>query len=335
MTPLFLLPLKIAGSRYEPLIKNIRQELKKHDLIYKPFFYLSDEFGCVQDTVNIGIPFYLARPELVELNRWVGSERRETLEDHQIKALLRHECGHALFYAYNLGKNKTARKLFGRFNSKRIPLSEVDPLTTNYVNYLERWGAASMGYSRTHPEEDFSDTFAAWLDPHEDHSSYQGNALKKLKFIEKIAHRYARKKPHPSSQDLHKPQSEMKETLEFFFRKYFGAFDLESFRQKATGFLDHHLKEVFSMPSSISRGKRTAAEFLEKNKARLIRQTLHPSKRSSKHLTGINDIIEKSIERSQILHLTLPTQNTKKMIKIFSALLGLMSTLLKENGRLN
>lgn len=332
MTPIFSLSLKIQNSIFEKLIREVKRELQKHRLAYKPHFYLSDEFGCVEGTVNIGIPFYMASPELEELNREVGSEKHQALEDHQLKALLRHECGHAFFYAYGLQRNKTAQKLFGNFESKRVSIKNIPLEPGSHVDYLERWGAASQGYSRTHPEEDFSDTFAAWLDPAERKNTYQGQALKKMKWIERTVKKVSGEKPLSLPTELHKPYTALKETVENFFRHHFGAFDLEAFRQKATGFLDSHLKEAFSMPNPLQpkRNVILASSFLEKNKRHWIREN-----RRSLKTPLMLCLTQKSIERAHALHLTVSKKNLSKAKKIFSAILVLMGTLIEEKGRVN
>jgi heat-inducible transcriptional repressor len=46
-------------------------------------------------------------------------------------------------------------------------------------------------------------------------------------------------------------------------------------------------------------------------------------------------LIEKSIERTQTLQMSIPGENTQKARRIFSALLVLMATLIEENGRLD
>lgn len=330
MTPIHLLEIQLQGSKIDRLIRQVRKELKSNHLVFNPSFYLSDEFGCVKETINVGIPFYMVDSELEELNRIVGSEKYKVLEDHQIKALLRHECGHAFFYAYEIEKNKTANRLFESFDSKPIPLKRTDPKSPDYVDYLGLWGAASVGYSQTHPEEDFSDTFGAWLDPSENKYSFHGKALKKLEFMEKLTHKYAGKKPHPASEDFHRPQHSIKETVESFFQRRFGPFDLEAFKQKATGFIDHHLTRAFLAHPSHLKTVIYASQFLKNHKKQIIRET----RKWVRNPSWLNYLIEKSIERTHSLQLAVPGGNIKRARKIFSAILMLLTTLLEEKGRI-
>ncbi len=326
MTPVYLIPIQLQGSRMEKLIRSIRQELSKKKFTLKPVFYLSDEFGCVQNTINIGIPFYMAHSELEKLNQSFGSEKHQTLTDFQIKALLRHECGHAFFYAYEIYKNRQAQNLFGNFSAKRIPLERINWTPDECVDYIEKREVATIGYTRTHPEEDFSNTFAAWLDSQENQTSYTGKALQKLQFIDRLIHRYRGRKSKAASKEFHKPYESLRDPLAIFFEKHFGPFDLESIHQKATGFIDDHLRHAFSSYTS----KLAASTFLERNKRRLYKKMKDRSKKKS----WIRPLIEKSIDRSKALCLYVPGGNSQKALKIFSATLSLMITLIEENQRI-
>jgi hypothetical protein len=152
-----------------------------------------------------------------------------------------------------------------------------------------------------------------------------------MQLITHLTRRYAGQKPKSLDRELHKPYTEIKETLGSFFERHFGTVDLESFHQKATGSLDHHLRRAFSMNPARRRNLPSAAHFLERNRKWLIRQ----SRRQVKRPSWLDHIIQKSIERSKALHLVIPSGNSERARKIFCALLVLMTTLLEENGRLD
>src|SRR5262245_62327485 len=68
-TPIRLLGLKIEGTRLEPIVKEFLGELDRAGIKrLRPRFYLTTEWGVPFDTIAIGIPFYLARPDLTELH---------------------------------------------------------------------------------------------------------------------------------------------------------------------------------------------------------------------------------------------------------------------------
>lgn len=331
LTPISYIPLQIKNSPLERLIKEILQEIRRKNLLMTPEFYLSDEFGCVQNTATIGIPFYLAHPDLQELDRLVGSQKGQILTEGHIKSILRHECGHAFFYTYEVYKKNKALKIFGDFDSRSISLQNIVPDSDDYVDYLARCGTASAGYSQTHPEEDFADTFGACVDPNFKKTSVQGMAVKKLDYAKDLMQKYAGKNISGLAHEFHKPASEIKETLESFFRRRFGPFDIKYFRREATGYADLHLKRVFSSHAPLDRNHISAARFLEKNKKWFIERSRSWTKKPA--LT--EQLVLKSIERAKVLRMTLAKANFQKARKIFSANLALMVTLMQENGRID
>src|SRR5262249_43691815 len=71
----------------------------------------------------------------------------------------RHEAGHVLQVAFQLHRRRRWRELFGP-SSRRYPrYYRPNPASRRYVNHLPLW------YAQSHPDEDFAETFAAWLTP--------------------------------------------------------------------------------------------------------------------------------------------------------------------------
>ena len=100
-TPLRDLGLQIAGTRLEPIVAEFIAELDAAQVPIKPRCYLSTEWGVPFGTIAIGMPFYLARPDLTELH----AERVGHIEGFNrtdILRYLRHEMGHVVNYAYKL-----------------------------------------------------------------------------------------------------------------------------------------------------------------------------------------------------------------------------------------
>ena len=69
------LSLKIQGTRLEILINELYQELGNAGISFKPKTYLADEWGCPDGVPVIGIPFYLADPELCKLEGQIDWHR--------------------------------------------------------------------------------------------------------------------------------------------------------------------------------------------------------------------------------------------------------------------
>ena len=73
--------------------------------------------------------------------------------------ILRHEAGHAIENAFKLRRRRRRRELFG---STREPYPEFyapRPYSKSFVIHLDAW------YAQSHPDEDFAETFAVWLQP--------------------------------------------------------------------------------------------------------------------------------------------------------------------------
>ena len=70
------LGLAIEGTRLEPIIQQLYEELERAGISLKPPVYLSDEWGCPEGIPVIGIPFYLADERLSRLE----DELREGVE---------------------------------------------------------------------------------------------------------------------------------------------------------------------------------------------------------------------------------------------------------------
>jgi hypothetical protein len=76
---------------------------------------------------------------------------------------LRHETGHAINYAFELWKRKDWAQTFGDFRRPYRDVFPSNPWSHDYVRYLHR--AGEYHYAQKHPDEDFAESFAVWLDP--------------------------------------------------------------------------------------------------------------------------------------------------------------------------
>jgi hypothetical protein len=63
------LGLHISGSALEPCIAQLHTELSDHGLLFCPSCYLADEWFCPDKVPIIGIPFCLAHPRLMQLEK--------------------------------------------------------------------------------------------------------------------------------------------------------------------------------------------------------------------------------------------------------------------------
>jgi hypothetical protein len=173
------LGLSIRGSRVQRLVETLYAELDDHSIRFHPPVYLSDQWGCPDGTPLIGVPFYLvdARLERIE------AEMSGSVED-DIEAMryLRHECGHAVNYAFKLYEYAEWRSTFGSFSAPYRERYRADPFSREYVRHILGW------YAQKHPDEDFAETFAVWLTPGLDwRRDYSGwPALAKLEYVDRV-----------------------------------------------------------------------------------------------------------------------------------------------------
>jgi hypothetical protein len=209
------LQLSIAGTRLEPLLNQLYQELEVGGLEhFKPQAYLSDEWGCPAGVPVIGIPFYLASPELCALEcQFTGIEAEN---DQEIMMYLRHEAGHAFNYAHKLYKLVQWLKIFGEYNSPYCETYSVVPFSSKFVRHIPGW------YAQKHPDDDFAETFAVWLTPGSNWSEvYAGTpALQKLLYVGRLVQRHSDKPAIASKRFLDMPVEEITMTLDTWYRTY-------------------------------------------------------------------------------------------------------------------
>ncbi len=160
--PIRDLELKIEGTRLAPIIERFQQELLEAGIRkLKPHFYLSTEWGVPFATIAIGIPFYLAHPELLSLQaQHVGHV--EGFNQADILRYLRHEMGHVVNYAYRLYEDANWVQHFGSITQPYLEEYRPEPFSTRFVQHLPGW------YAQKHPDEDWSETFAVWMTPGQD-----------------------------------------------------------------------------------------------------------------------------------------------------------------------
>ncbi len=212
-TKIARLRLKINNSPLEPFINKLYSELADRGITFRPRCYLSDEWGCPHKIPVIAIPFYLADKKLSSNEKKMTGVAAEN--PREIMMYLRHETGHAINYAFRLYKHTDWHQIFGLFSRpykehyKRVP---HDP---RFVTYLPDW------YAQKHPDEDFAETFALWLDPRSAwRKGYaQKPAFKKLLYIEESMKIYGTQKPFISKGKRHRPLSVLSMTLSAWYKQ--------------------------------------------------------------------------------------------------------------------
>jgi hypothetical protein len=207
------LGLSLEKSPIAELVRHLYAELETKGLHhFRPLCYLSDEWGSPSGEPVIGIPFYLGDSRVANLEDAVN----DVEDEREIMKYLRHEAGHAFNHAYELYRTDEWRELFG---STRRPYRDdypFVPFSRDYVRYIPGW------YAQKHPDEDFAETFAVWLDPETHwHSRYAGwGAMRKLQYIDRIAREVADQPPPKSVGQTDITTDEMEQTVEEFYREW-------------------------------------------------------------------------------------------------------------------
>lgn len=175
--------MELEGTWLEPIVERSREELRRGGLrCFRPHYYLTDEWLSPAGVPGVGLPFYLAHPRLVRLERKMMFEVEGGTKPEAMK-LVRHELGHAFQHAYQLHRRRRFQRLFGPSSTPYPRAYTPRPSSKRYVVHLDGW------YAQAHPDEDFAETFAVWLDPKSAwRKRYAGwPALEKLEYIDALA----------------------------------------------------------------------------------------------------------------------------------------------------
>ena len=251
------LGLRLEGSPVERFVHQLHRELDRKRLRrFRPVCYLTDEWGCPDGQPVIGIPFYLADPQLARLERAMND-----LEDErEIMMYLRHEAGHAFNYAYRLYATPEWRKTFGPYNRRYRDHYRPIPFSRKFVRHIAGW------YAQKHPDEDFAETFAVWLTPRSNwRRKYKGwPALHKLRYVDHAARQVRDMDPMVSTGDFDITVEDMKVTVGQYYRRLM--------RQNGAAVnvaLEADLADLFLAPGRRRIGIRPAGEWVEEHRATL------------------------------------------------------------------
>jgi hypothetical protein len=287
------------GPELTARVEELYAELGARGLAFRPHVWLSDEWFTPDGVPGIAIPFYLADPRLARLELHQMLEVEGGTRDWCMK-ILRHEAGHAIENAYGLRRRRRRRELFG---STREPYPEFytpRPYSKSFVIHLDAW------YAQSHPDEDFAETFAIWLDPESKWREryHDWPAAKKIEYIDELMAELAGREPRPATASEVDPISSLRKTLRRHYeekRQHYGVNRPE--------FYDRDLRRLFSDSPAHAR-QPTAASFL----SRIRREMRHRVGRwTNEYQYTIDRVLADMIQRSRELNLRLarPPEETK------------------------
>ncbi|MDD3296435.1 MAG: hypothetical protein PHU64_03645 [Candidatus Omnitrophica bacterium] len=292
------LPLSIEGSWLNECVQALYQELQEKNIIFRPCCYLADEWLAPDKEPVLGIPFFLAHPSLMKLERKMMLDVEGGTKDWCMK-LLRHETGHAINYAYRFYRRRKWQKIFGQFSREYNETYRFRPYSRSFVRHLEDY------YAQYHPDEDFAETFAVWLTPGLDwQAQYKGwRASDKLKYVEELMNEIKERPPLEKNGKKYWQASRINMTLRSFYKK-----KRHSYAEDFPDFHDSNLKRIFLSPEGLSSGQQkpkgaVAASAMVKKYKKEILKSVAQWTGERKYIIG--DLLDTLAQRCRELGLIL------------------------------
>ena len=306
------LGLRIEGSWIEDCLADLYDELARRDLRFRPHAWLSYDWFVADGVTGIAVPFYLAHPRLMKL------ERKQMLEveggpRQEMMKILRHECGHAFDNAFGLGRDIERQELFGS-SSKRYPEHyRPNPASRRFVQHLRLY------YAQSHPAEDFAETFAVVLGSRGEgwRKRYEGwPALRKLEYVDALFDRLRGQQPTHHNRTRPESLPTLSMTLGEYYEEKRGRY-LASYPD----IYDRDLRRLFSDDARHQR-RELASRFLRRNRAEIRRLVANWT---GEYQFTLDQVLKDMIGRSR--ELKLRAAGPEKRLKMDFALLLTVKTL--------
>lgn len=283
------LKITVEGTWLEDCLGCLHDELEQRGVRIRPHAWISEEWFSPNTTPGIAIPFYLAHPRLMRL------ERKQILEVEggtvpECMRILRHEAGHVVQHCYELQRRRRWQELFGRSSTHYPSYYRPNPASKQYVHHLRLW------YAQSHPDEDFAETFAVWLAPRSNwRKRYEGwPALKKLQYVDEVMAEVATEKPVLTRRLHVDPISRLTHTLAEYYEKKQARYVVDS----PTTY-DRDLHRIFSADARHRRSP-AASTFIRQHRAE-FRQVV--SKWTGEYQLTLEKVLDEMIRRCRELGL--------------------------------
>ncbi len=292
------LKLTLRGSLVARYLAQIQNELKRRGLRFKPHVWLADEWFTPDGVAGIAIPFYMAHPRLMRLERKMMGEV-EGGNAAWLMRILRHEAGHAIDNAFRLRRRKDWRKTFGKASRRYPDIYRARPASRDFVLHLGHW------YAQSHPTEDFAETFAVWLQPRarwrREYADWP--ALQKLKYVDELMAEIKGEPQPVSGFHVVAPLEDNRRTLAEHYRRKQARYAVDG-----AGAYDHRLKRVFGTRDGKRRMR--AVTFLRQVRPQLTRFLI---RRSRLHPYLVHQVFRTLLQRTRELDLVVTrSQRTTK-----------------------
>jgi hypothetical protein len=234
--------------------------------------------------------------------------------------LLRHECGHAINYAYKLYTKTRWRELFGLFSVKYSNSYYFRPYSKRYVIHLQD------NYAQSHPDEDFAETFATWLAPDSkwEKRYHDWPVIKKLLYIDHVMKNIADQRPLVEAPD-NPPwsASRMTSTLEVYYIRR-----QRELGNSFQGFYDDCLKKIFIQKNHADNNS-SASKFLRKHRSSIIN---YVTQWTGHRKYDIYQLYNRFISRCSALDL-YASDETSNIVAVTSLLTAIASDTIRTDRR--
>lgn len=306
------LKLSIERSPLQNYVEQLYKELDDKGLRFKPKIFLGDEWFSPEGMNAIAIPFYLSHDRLKKLEKRMMLDVEGDQPDYFMK-LLRHEAGHCFDHCYQFSQTKKWSKTFGSPEEDYDPDTyRPHPYSKSYVKHLDRW------YAQAHPDEDFAETFAVWLNPHSQWKKQYAKwpvALRKLNYIDVIA---SLSTALPDlSEDGYLPSNV--KNLTTTLKKHY-AKRTKEYEHEYPDFYDSDLKKIFSGTDDI-----TAEKFMKRYSKNIV-ETVAWATGEKKYT--IDSFVKRLTNRAQQLNLKLSHSEVQTVMEVTSLLTSLVKNYL-------
>jgi hypothetical protein len=301
------LPVQLEGTLMARRVARLRRELATRDIIARPHVWLSEEFFTPDRVLGFAVPFYLAHPRLMRLERSQMFEC-EGAGEAECRRIFRHEAGHALEEAYRLNTRPRYVELFGNPDDPYPDTYKPRVDSRNHVINLAGW------YAQAHPVEDFAETFAVWLNPYVDwRTAYKGwPALEKLHYVDELMKEIARRPPPMSRKTEVEPLSSLQHTL----KEHYAA-KRAHFAWPWPANYDQDLRRIFSDDPKDAQSP-PATRFLRRMRG-VLRARI--SDGTGVHAYAVDQLLRQMIARAQSLGLRVidpPDVTVQKLLVVLT-----------------
>jgi hypothetical protein len=307
-----LCDLKLRVHRSPVLQRCVRRlyaELAARGISFRPHVWLAEEWFSPDGVPGIAIPFYLAHPRLLALERRITHEA-EGSNTNWLMRLLRHEAGHAIDNAYRLRRRARWRAAFGPASRTYRAWYRARPASRHHVQHLGDW------YAQSHPTEDFAETFATWLQPRSAwRTRYAGwPAQRKLQFVQQIVAEVGGLRPPVRTRARVEELADCRCTLAAHYRR-----KLAWLRRRRRALADTHLRRAF--PAREPPGRLAAATLLRAHKPALVTSLMRTT---GFDRYSVIQIMRMAIERCERLGLTVQPPRRRALRRARTALVHLV-----------